>query len=70
MSLTHGGPSATFFAPSVVDYMIYGMKRASASVEEVPCQAIVNKLEEVSNLCAARVVGARVRVVVMYTQAK
>lgn len=47
VSLIHGGPSPTFFAPSVVDYIVYGMKKVEPSVDEVPCKSIVRKLKEV-----------------------
>ena len=40
-----------FFAPSVVDYIVYGMKKVKASVNEVPCSNIVKKFKEVSQLC-------------------
>ena len=47
VSLIHGGPSPSFFSPAVVDYMIYGMKKVNASVDEVPCPIILKKLKEV-----------------------
>ena len=48
VSLVHGGPSPTFFTPSIVDYIVYGMKKVKASVDEVPNETIVRKLKEVS----------------------
>ena len=46
VSLIHGGPAPSFFAPSVVDYIVYGMKKVKASVNEVPCSNIVKKLKK------------------------
>ena len=48
VSLIHGGPSPTFFAPSIVDYMVYGMQKVKPSVDEIPCKNIQRKLKEVS----------------------
>ncbi len=48
VSLIHGGPAPSFFAPSVVSYIVHGMKSVKASVDEVPYSNIVKKLKEVS----------------------
>ena len=48
VSLIHGGPAPSFFASSVVNYMVYGLKKVKASVDEVPYSDIVKKLKEVS----------------------
>ena len=44
VSLVHGGPPPTFFAPSVVDYMVYGLKGVKPAVDEVPNHTIRNKI--------------------------
>ena len=49
VSLIHGGPAPTFFAPSMVDYIVYGsINKVNPSVNEVPNVHIRKKLEEVS----------------------
>ena len=48
VSFIHGGPSPTFFAPSVVDYIVHGMNKVTATPKEVPYQHIKSKLKEVS----------------------
>ena len=48
VSLLYGGPSPTFLAPSVVNYLVYGLSRVQADVYEVPNAAIQNKLKKVS----------------------
>ena len=48
VSLIHGGPSPTFFAPSVVDYIVHGMTKVTATIGEVPDDNIRRKLDEVS----------------------
>ena len=48
MSLLHGGPAPTFFAPSVVDYVVHGIKKVKPTVDEVPNPTIRTKLWEVS----------------------
>ena len=50
VSLIHGGPSPPFFAPSVVDYIVHGMTKVTATIGEVPDDNIRRKLEEVSPL--------------------
>ena len=48
VSLVNGGPAPSFFAPSVVEYIVHGMSKVKATVSEVPSQRIKNKLEKVS----------------------
>ena len=48
VSLIHGGPAPSFFASTVVEYTVYGLKKVKASVFEVPYSDIVKKLKEVS----------------------
>jgi len=48
VSLMHGGPPPIFLAPSVVDYVIYGIGKVKAIIDEVPCPTIQTKLYEVS----------------------
>ena len=48
VSLVHGGPAPTFFAPSVIDYFIKGIKGTNPRIGEVPSTHIRRKLEEVS----------------------
>ena len=47
VSLVHGGPSPTFFAPSVVDYIVYGLKRVKPTIDEVPNPIIRSKIYKV-----------------------
>ena len=54
VSLIHGGPSPTFLTPSVVDYLIKGIRGADPEVKEVPNPDIRRKLEEVSNVALLR----------------
>jgi len=37
VSLVHGGPAPTFFAPSFVDYILYSLHKVKATTDEVPC---------------------------------
>ena len=48
VSLLHGGPAPTFFAPSIVDYIIHGITRVKLSIDEVPNPIIKSKLFKVS----------------------
>lgn len=43
------GPSPTFLAPAVVDYIVHGIGQVKGTVQEIPCQTIRRKLEEVSS---------------------
>ena len=45
VSLIHGGPAPTFLAPSVVDYVIKGIRGADPEVKEVPNLQVRSKLE-------------------------
>lgn len=47
-SIIHGGPAPTFFAPSVVEYILCGLKGAQPDINEVPDYRIRHKLEVVS----------------------
>ena len=47
VSLIHGGPAPTFLAPSVVDYIIKGIRGADPQVKEVPNLHVRSKLNEV-----------------------
>ncbi len=49
VSLVHGGPAPAFFAPSVADYIVYGMNKVNATVGEVPSQEVVDTLKKVSS---------------------
>ena len=48
VSLVHGSPAPAFLAPSVVDYIAYGMNKVQSSVNEVLSQLIKSMLEKVS----------------------
>ena len=48
VSLVHGGPAPTFFAPCVVDYIVHGIKKVNVDVNKVPFGNIKGKLEKVS----------------------
>ena len=48
VSVIHGGPAPKFLAQSVVDYLLYGMGKVRATVEEVPCVTMRTKLYKVS----------------------
>ena len=47
VSLIHGGPAPTFLAPSVVGYILKGIRGADPQVKEVPNLHVRQKLEEV-----------------------
>ena len=47
VSLIHGGPAPTFFAPSMVDYIVHGIRKVKACIDEVPNPRIKNKLHKV-----------------------
>ena len=40
VSLIHGGPPPAFIAPSVVDYIIYGIGKVKATVKEAPTTSL------------------------------
>ena len=48
VSIIHGGPAPTFLAPSIVDYILKGIRGVNPEVKEVPNVQVRNKLEEVS----------------------
>ena len=48
VSLIHGGPAPTFFATSVVEYIIRGIKGVDPTIDEVPNCTIRCRLEEVN----------------------
>jgi len=48
VSLVHDGPAPAFFAPSFVDYILYGLHKVKATTDEVPCLDIIEKLQKVS----------------------
>ncbi len=48
VSLVHGGPAPAFFAPSVADYILNGMKKVNATVSEVPSLEVAEKLKKVT----------------------
>lgn len=43
VSRIHGGPSPTFLALSVVDYIVHGMAKVTAAIGEVPDDNIRKK---------------------------
>lgn len=51
VSIIHGGPAPNFLAQSVVDYLLYGIRKVRTTIEEVPCATMRTKLYEV-RLCA------------------
>ena len=48
VSIIHGGLAPTFLAPSIVHYILKGIRRANPEVKEVPSVQVINKLEEAS----------------------
>ena len=46
-SIVHGGPAPKFFSDAVANYIIHGIEHAKASVEDVPCTFIKEKLQKV-----------------------
>ena len=36
LSLLYGGPAPSFFSPAVADYIVYGILKVKASVNDVP----------------------------------
>ena len=47
VSIIHGGPAPNFLAQSVVDYLLYGIAKVRATIEEVPCATMRTKLYKV-----------------------
>ena len=54
VSIIHEGPAPNFLAQSVVDYLLYGMGRVRATIEEVPCATMRTNLYKVSCLATNR----------------
>ncbi len=50
VSLIHGGPPPSFFAPAIADYLAYGIEKVKATPEHVPDQNMRNKLQKVGTL--------------------
>ena len=48
VSIIYGGPAPNFLAPSIVDYLLHGMGKVRATIDEVPCPIIRTKLYKVS----------------------
>ena len=46
-SIVHGDPAPKFFSNAVANYIIHGIEHAKASVEDVPCTFIKEKLQKV-----------------------
>lgn len=46
VSLIHSGPAPGFFAPSVADYIIHGMRKVRAMATEVPDPEMAEKLQK------------------------
>ncbi len=50
LSLLHGGPSPSFLAPSVADYIVYGIKGVKVRVEDIPVKSVRDKIKMVLNI--------------------
>jgi hypothetical protein len=48
LSILHGGPASTFFAPCVIDYLFGGISGVKPRVADVPDCIIRDKIEKVS----------------------
>ncbi len=48
LSLVHGGPSPSFLALSVADYIVYGVKAVQVSVDDIPVYEIKERIKLVS----------------------
>ena len=48
LSLIHGGPSPSFFAEPVADYIMHGLKKVKACVTDVQDDVIKQSLQKVS----------------------
>lgn len=46
-SIVHGGPAPNFFSDAVANYIVYGIEHAKASIEDVPCTMMKEKLQKV-----------------------
>ena len=46
-SIVHGGPAPKFFSDAVANYIVYGIEHTKASVEDVPCTLMKDKLQKV-----------------------
>ena len=47
LSLLHGGPAPKFFSSAVADYIIYGVKKVNATIDDVPNYTIKQSLQKV-----------------------
>ena len=52
VSQIHGGPSPTFFANCVVDYIVHGLAKVRANVDEVTDETIKANLRQVRFACS------------------
>jgi len=50
ISLIHGGPAPAFFAPAVADYILHGINKVKAMVNEVPDLEVRDKLKVSSHM--------------------
>ena len=48
LSLLYGGPAPTFFSPAVADYIVHGILKVKATVDDVPDEEVRKKLINVS----------------------
>ena len=48
VSLIYGGPPPTFLSPSAVTYIVHGLTKVNAAVDEVPDPSIRTKLKQVN----------------------
>lgn len=49
LSILHGGPGPTFFAPIVVDYLFGGFSAVKPCIEDVPDNELQLKINKVHN---------------------
>lgn len=47
MSLCHGGPLPTFFAPPVLRYLLYGPSQVEACIDDMPDEDVKEKMHKV-----------------------
>ena len=47
LSLLHGGAAPQFFSSAVADYIIYGVKKVNATIDDVPNHTIKQSLQKV-----------------------
>ena len=47
LSILHGGPGPSFFAPSIVDYLFGGISSVKPSIEDVPEESLKKKIIKV-----------------------